>query len=249
MAVGFARVAHGVKTLVELVPAVTGAVLAQAPAAFMRCGLVGAAEVAGKILFAREIGAPWRHACGAVVEGAQRQPALRVGGGFHQRVPCGRTADGERCVGREAPRVRRWAHCVPAAALEFDLGDRHAVRSLAFAHLLGRPGSQAAHMQQSVVGVLVVHHEQAAAAAVERVVVHAVVMHAQLRRLFGGGVGRVVLECRHVARQPHWIAPRQEGRGGVALGHDHSVGSGCGHAFEAQLGAAGGHDGAARHWR
>jgi hypothetical protein len=234
-AVGLVGVAHGVEALVVLVPAVAPAVLADAPAALVRGGLVGAAEVAGEVLLAGEVGAPGRHARGAVVEGAERQPPGRVGRRLHHRVAGRRPADRERRVRREAPRVARRPHRLPAVALEPHLADRDAVRGLALLHLLGGPRLHAAGVQQAVVGVLVVHHEQAARrAALEREEVDAVVVHAHLHGLLGGGVAGVVLERRHVAGHADRLAPGDEGRGGVPLGHDEAVAGAWGDGLEAE---------------
>jgi hypothetical protein len=99
----------------------------------------------------------------------------------------------------DAARPRRRPHDLPLAVLELDLDHRDTVRGLRLAHLLRAPGLHAVGVQQAVVDVLVVHHEQAARRAVLREEVDAVVMHAHLGFLLGGGVARVLLEGRVLA--------------------------------------------------
>ena len=154
---------------------------------------------------------------------------------FISAWPGGRAAEREGRVGGEAPRIARRAHHLPAAALELHLDHRHAMRRLRLAHLLGIPGLHAVGVQQAVVGVLVVHDQQAMrAAAVDRVVMHAVVVHAHLHRLVGGAVAGVGLPRRHVSGHTDRLAPGREGHGLVAFGHDHRVLVGAGDALETE---------------
>ena len=72
------------------------------------------------------------------------------------------------------------------------------------------------------------------ARAVERIEVHAVVVHAHLHGLVGGAVGAVSAPRRHVARHADRFAPGGDDLGDVALGHDQRVGAGRRHGLEAE---------------
>ena len=224
----------GVEALVVFGPA-EEAGLAHAPARLVGIGLLGAVEVEGEVLLARQVRAPGRQTAGAVVQRAQHAQAFGVGGGLHQRVAGGRAADGEGRGGRETARVGRRPQHLPPPAFEPDLHHRHAVGGLRLAHLLGGPGLHAVAVQQAVVGVLVVHDEQAVrAAAGDGVVVDAVVVHAHLHRLVGRAVAGIHAPGRHVAGHADRFAPGHEGHGLVALGHDHRVLVGGRDALEAE---------------
>ena len=151
-----------------------------------------AREVEREVLFARQVGAPRRHAAGAVVERAEHQAARRVGRGLHQRVAGGRAADRERRGGGEAARVARRPHHLPAAAV-VQLAPRSPTRRARPA-----PSSPSRRVQvfmpsgcsrpSSVYSWFITSRPRRA--AVERVVVQAVVVHAHLHRLLGGAVAR-----------------------------------------------------------
>jgi hypothetical protein len=70
--------ARGVEALVEDVPAVRES-RADAVAPVRRRDRPAVAEIAVEVLLAAEIGAPWRPAAGAIVEGAERERACRIG--------------------------------------------------------------------------------------------------------------------------------------------------------------------------
>jgi hypothetical protein len=86
------------------------------------------------------------------------------------------------------------------------------VGGLRLLHLGRSPGLHAVTVQQAVVDVLVVHHEQAGRVRVggpgKRVVVDAVVVHAELRFLLRGGVAGVEAERRVLARDSDRFAPQ-----------------------------------------
>jgi hypothetical protein len=235
---------HRVEALVVLGPAV-GARLAKAPALLVRVELVAAVEVEGEVLLAGEVGAPRRLAARAVVQGAEDGAARRIRRCPHQRMARGGPAHGHRRERREAARKSARPHDLPAAVLQFDLDDRHAVGGLRLPHLLGTPRLHAVGVQQAVVGVLMVHREQAmGGAALERIEVDAVVVHAHLHFLLGRRVGGVGAPGGHVARHADRLAPGRDHARHIALGHDERVGAGGGHALEAEPGARTRHPGA-----
>ena len=236
--VGFVRMLAGVKALVELLPLV-GAVLAHAPAALVRRQVVAAAEVEHPVLLAAEVGAPGRHAAGAVVQGAAYGAAAGVDGGAHHRVAAGRAADVERRVHREAARIGRGTHHLPGIALALHLVDRQAMGVLRLADFFSCHAREAADMQQTVVGVFMVQRNQAAGGtAVEREIGQPVMVHAQLHRLLGRGVGRIRLEGRHVAGHTDRLAPGRQRRGHVTGRHHQLVADTRRYACKTQLRAA-----------
>ena len=243
-AVELVRVPGRVEALVVRRPAVEAALL-HAPALLVRVELVAAVEVVREVLFARQVGAPRRLAGSAVVEGAEHAAALRIGRGAQQRVAGGRPADREWRGGGEAARVAAGPHHLPAGAaaaagiaLQLDLDHRDAVCRLRLADLLRGPVLEAIGVQQAVVDVLMVRRQQAAPRAVERVVVHAVVVHAHLHGLVGGAVAGVWLPRRHRAGDAHRLAPRRDRLGDITFGHHQRVGTGRRHALEAEPCAA-----------
>ena len=74
---------------------------------------------------------------------------------------------------------------------------------------------------------------------------NAVVVHPQLRFLFGGAVAGVGLEGVVFTRQAHWVAPGRNDLGEIAFGHDDGIGAGHRDALEAQQRAGTGRGGAA----
>ncbi len=143
--------------------------------------------------------------------------------------------DGDRRRPGDAPGMDRRTDHGPLAAVEAHLDHRDAVRGLGFLDLVDRPGLHAAHVQEPVVGVLVVHREEpvgrVAAPRGEREEVHAVVMHSRLRRLVLGAIAPVALELW--SRRDR-VAPRVEHLGDVPGGHDQRVVRRHGDAGEAE---------------
>ena len=102
-AVDLVGVPGGIEAFVMLVPAVAHRVaLAQAPAGLVRVGPVGALEVVDEVLFAGQVGAPWRDATGTVVQRAEHAAARGVGCGLHQAVTRRRPGHRDGRVGRDA---------------------------------------------------------------------------------------------------------------------------------------------------
>ena len=238
-AVRFVRFLGVVEALVELFPAIAGAAGADAIAPHRLVAAIdtaGGAEVTVEVLFTGEIRAPGREAVGAVVQRAEHTRAAGVGLGLHQRVAGGRAADLHRRVAGDAAVVLRVEDDLPLVAVLTDVDHRGAVRVLRLQHLVGGPrGHEVGAEQVLVVAVLVVHHQQAflARLAVNREEVHAVVVVADLARLFGAGVGAVRLPHRRVGEQG--IAPGREGLRAVAFGNDDGVAAGGGDRREADL--------------
>ena len=139
-------------------------------------------------------------------------------------MPGRRARHGDRRRPGDAPGIDRGTDHGPLAAVEAHLDHGDAVRGLGFLDLVDRPGLHAAHVQEPVVGVLVVHGEEpvgrVAAPRGEREEVHAVVMHPRLRRLVLGAIARVALE--RWSRRDR-VAPRVEHLGDVPGGHDQRI--------------------------
>ena len=223
-------------------------VFACAPAALVGCWGVGTAKIKSKVFLARQVSAPGCFAAGAVVQGAQHGAPLRVGGRAHQGMASGRAAHAEGRAHRQPAGEARGAHHLPLLVFQLDLKDRQAMRVLRFAHLFGVHGVEAAHMQQTVVGVFVVDGDQPTARSGEREIDQAIVVHAHLHGLLVGGVGAVHFECGHVARDAHWLAPRGQRRGHIAFGHHQPVAHAHRNAFEADFGLSGSPARTARQW-
>jgi len=110
----------------------------------------------------------------------------------------------------------------------------------AFVRLFGGPARHAAHMQQAVVGVLVVHGKQATASAItEREKNQAIMVHSHLDGLLLRRVGGVHPEGRHLACNADRLAPGSNHLGGVALGHRQLIAKARGDWLETQRGSSG----------
>ncbi|MNZ37907.1 hypothetical protein D3C78_553680 [compost metagenome] len=194
--------------------------------------LVAVDEVLVPVFLADQIGAPWRDAHRAIVEGAEHRPPVRVAGGLHRLVPGQRTAQLHRRAAGDAPVVGRTGDALPlAGGVIAHLDHTQAVGGDLLAHLVRRPATaaigallegQAARVQGLVDG-FVVDHQQAVAVGVVREgeVVHAVVVVAGLQFL-----GAPVVRCvRTPGRRAgkHRVAPGEERPRAVAFGDHHTV--------------------------
>ena len=198
----------------------------------LRLGVIGgelAGEIAVKILLRRDVGAPGRHAAGAVVDRAEHLHAARVGAGLQAVVAGGRTGDLHFGVGGDATVVGRVGHHLPFAVDLADFDDRVAVRRhLDVDLLLGErrrlddllslllDDRDDAGEHELRVGVFVVHQEQTVLRrSFERDEADEVVVVAELPALLVGRLcGRV--ERRRVGEER--IAPPEQHVGVVALG-------------------------------
>ena len=199
-----------------------------------------------EVLLGHEIGAPGRHAAGAVVDGAEDLGAGRIGIGLQPRMAGGGAGDLHRGLGGDAAVLGAVADHLPLAVDLADLDDAAAMGGhfdgdaigIGVRHhdlaLLDRDD---AREHQVLVGVFVVDHEQAVLGrAVDRDVAHEVVVVAELARLrLRGLVQRV--ELGRVGEDR--VAPAQEHVGVVAFGHV-VIGVDAGrHLGEAELRARG----------
>ena len=137
-------------------------------------------------------------------------------------------------VSGNATGVARWAHNIPTVRARRDFDHRHAHRSLCLGDFFCAPVLHAADVQQAVVGVLMVHRKQAAFVAVERKVMNAVVMHARLQLLLGGGVASVSLVRGHLARDAHRVAPAIQHLCAITFRHGDRIETGERYRFEAE---------------
>ena len=235
-AVYFIGVLDGVEALVMLVPTVAPAVFGQTPAALLGTDGVATIKVADEVFFAGEVGAPRRTAAAAVVERTQSASASGICSRLHQCMTSGWTSNGHGRIASDTAGKPRGANHFPVATgfAYFDDGD--AVSCLRFLDLLSTPSFQAIAVQQTIIGVLMVHHQEAVLASsfalAERIVVNAIVMHAHLHFLLSGGVGGIEFKRRHITSDPDGLAPRCERLRGVALWHGDAVFGRDGYAFE-----------------
>ena len=88
---------------------------------------------------------------------------------------------------------------------------------LRLAHLLGAPIGHAVFEEQTVVYVLMVHGQQTALRAFKRVVVNAIVVHANLCFLLCSVVACVIFESVVLTCNAHGVAPRCNDVGRVAF--------------------------------
>ena len=230
------RMQGGVEALVELVPAVAEAAVVEPVALLERGQAAGPVDEIGvEVLLAREVRAPRGTATRAVVDGAERGPAGRIGGGPEPGMAGGGPPECDRGGRGDPARVPRRADHDPPVAVEADLDHRHAVGGLRLPDLVGRPGIHAARMQQPVVRVFVVHGQEPVDRADlpggEREEVHAVMVHPGLARLLGDAIARIRLERGPIRDR---IAPGVEDLGDVAGRDDQGVGGRHRHARETQ---------------
>ena len=247
----------GVKTLIHRFPGVIGAVLALADAVALVCragGVVGGVavdEVVVEVLFTGQIGAPGRHAHGAVVQCAEHLGAAWIAGGSHAQVTGQRAADGHGRHGTDAPMQARTGYPLPLTrGIPSNFQHTDAMGGLLLAHLVHRAlapailqlGERQTIGMQGGVDVLVVDDQQTMLVGriLEGKEMHAVVVVAGLQQLGLPVLGGVLLPDRGIIQ--HRIAPAEEGPGAVTLGDQHliEVRSGlCRHAGKAhQRGAA-----------
>jgi hypothetical protein len=175
-------------------PATSGAATARPRAGFSACGCPpptgrlrlrqAGGKVAGPVLLTGQVRVPWRVAVRAVVERPSGTRAVGAVLRYDERRAAHGAADFHRRLRGDAPVVPA-RHDLPfPAGLPADLGDRHAVRGDALAHLIGRTDA-AAHPyllghHLGAVDVLVIDAEQTVVVRIvgEREVVHPVVMRA-----------------------------------------------------------------------
>ena len=211
---------------------------------------VAAAEAVGEVFFAGQVGAPRCLAVGAVLEGAEDFFAVLVGGGFHQVVAAGRTADAQRRVTVNPTVVARALDELPLAVLALHFDHRHAFAGQCLAHILSRLRHAAMRIQVAIVGVFVVdRHQRAVLVVREGEQAHAVIVVAELHFLCGSGAVTARIEGRAVLVQR--LAPTDQHRRLVALGQADGVGGRRRNALETEQTAvagadAGGHDAAAQ---
>ncbi len=224
--VGFVGVPGGVEALLGDLP--VGARLRRDPIAHLQRVLrAGVDEAVLEILLAGQIGAPGCPAVGAAGEGAQRLAAGGVSRGAHEVGTGGGAVDGAGCGCRDASRVARRAHHLPAGVVQLDLDDRDPGGGHGLGDLFGGPSRGAVRKQQPVAVVLVIDREQpprrTAGTIGQWIELHAVVMHSCLQRLLGGGIPGIEAERRIARRAAHRIAPGEKRLGTVAVRHHQRV--------------------------
>ena len=196
-AVDFVGVLGGIEPYVMFMPAIAcGIAFAKPPAPLVGIGLIRTVEVADEVLLAGEVGAPGRLAAAAVVDGSQHPTATRIGRGLHQGVACSWPADRCRGSGGDSTGPRRGSYNGPLATPCGHFANTDPVGCLGLSNLLSAPVALAITVEQAIVHVLMVHHQEAGLGALDCVVVNAIMVHAELCFLFGGGVGRIGLESR-----------------------------------------------------
>ena len=208
----------------------------------LECGrkgqrLIAGREVAVEVLLAGQIGAPRRAAVAAVVPGAKRADAHRIGLGLEQVVAGGRSGDLHRRVGRDAAVERRILHDLPFAVRLRDFHDGDAVGRLALAHVVRvlRLHRIAHAIGDRSVGIFVVDRQDAAPAGREQG--HAVGIVAE--RQFLGGAGAAGRRIEGFALAPQRIAPAHDDVPAVSLRHAHRVLGAGGDRLERQTAASG----------
>ena len=80
-----------------------------------------------------------------------------------------------------------------------------------------------------------VHRQQTALRAFQGIVVNAVMVHADLRLLFGGCIASIVFEGVVLASNTNRVTPGRNHVGHIALGHGDAVGRRNANAFEAHF--------------
>ena len=197
----------------------------------------GVDKAGGPVLLGRDVGAPGREAVAAVVVGAAHLRAV----GRERRAHRGRATHGpgqrHRRGGGEAAVVARVLHDGPAARLQSDVQDGHAVGVDLLAHFFG--GALAVHLrgagrvQRAFVDVFVVDGQQPfGGRALQRKVMHAVVVHAGGVQQVVGGVGAVA--APGLGDVVERGAPCAEHLRDIAGRHHAGVGHGGGQRLEAQ---------------
>ena len=205
--------------------------------AFLRSveGLLGvrAAKAVREVFLARQVGAPWRFAVGAVLECAQCVGASGVSLGAQQFVASSRATEANGGVAVNAAVERRALDKLPAIALALNLNHRHAFRGLGLAHFFGAGRRATVGVEVAIVGVFVVDCHQGPVGVIgEGEQAHAVVVVAKLHFLLAGRAVAGRVERRACSLQR--LAPTDENRSAVARWQADGVGGGCVDAVKAQ---------------
>ena len=138
-AVGLVRVTFRVKAFVVFMPAVAGGPGGDSVTLLFRGRLLGRLEIAVEIFLAGEVGAPRRHAHGAIVQGSEDQATQGIRGGAHALRAGGRAGNHHRGGGGDATRVGGGADDAPGFSLATNLDHRDTVRRLCLGDLPGVP--------------------------------------------------------------------------------------------------------------
>ena len=240
-AVGLVRIALVVEVEARMhqVPAARGGAGGDADPLLL--GAAGADEVLVEVLLAREHRAPRGGAAGAVVQGAQHRSTLGVLDRAQQLGARGGAVHAEGGEAGDAAVASSPAHVAPGLALlvALEVHDRQAVRGdRRIDHVAPVRGALLRGEHDVLVGVLVVGHEVAGAVAAP--VGDDVEVVAVVAELCGLRLAGLVLEVELGGVLEQRVAPADDRRPVVALGHGHVVdGAGDGvDRLEAELAAA-----------